>query len=56
MTLRVSLAVLFGAAALTACAAGPDGLDGFGTAMLDKDWQGEIHSNPALPQNWARMA
>jgi NTE family protein len=35
---------------------GPEGLDGFGPALLAKDWQGEIHSNPALPQNWARMA
>ncbi|PZT98998.1 MAG: hypothetical protein DI624_06480 [Brevundimonas sp.] len=35
---------------------GPDGLDGFRPALLDKDWHGDIHSSLAWPTNWARLA
>lgn len=35
---------------------GPDDLDGFRGALLDKDWQGEVHDSVAWPGNWSRLA
>jgi NTE family protein len=35
---------------------GPDGLDGFKAAFLDRDWHGQIHSSLAWPPNWIRLA
>lgn len=35
---------------------GPDGLAGFRRALLDKDWQGQVHDSLAWPGNWVRLA
>lgn len=34
---------------------GATGLDGFRPAMLDKDWQSQLHSTFLSPQNWQRL-
>lgn len=34
---------------------GPDGLDGFRPALLDKDWQGAVHDDLFWPGNWTRL-
>lgn len=34
---------------------GASGLDAFRAAMLDKDWQGQLHSSLLSPQNWQRL-
>ena len=34
---------------------GPAGLDGFRPAMLDKDWQGELHTDFMSTDNWQRL-
>ncbi len=34
---------------------GPEGLEGFRPAMLDKDWQAAVHSDMRWPANWARL-
>ena len=34
---------------------GPDGLDDFRAALLDKDWQGQVDDNLAWPGNWSRL-
>jgi NTE family protein len=34
---------------------GPDGLDGFRAAALDKDWQSKLHTSLVSPNNWARL-
>jgi predicted acylesterase/phospholipase RssA len=34
---------------------GSAGLDGFRAAALDKDWQGELHTSWAAPDNWQRL-
>jgi len=35
---------------------GPDGLDGFHSALLTKDWQGAVYDDPTWPGNWVRLA
>lgn len=35
---------------------GADGLDGFRGALLDKDWQGQVHDHLAWPGNWRPLA
>lgn len=34
---------------------GAAGLDGFRPAMLDKDWQSELHTTFMSPENWQRL-
>ena len=34
---------------------GPDGLDGLRPAILDKDWQSQLHTTWMSPQNWERL-
>ncbi|HVY87428.1 MAG TPA: patatin-like phospholipase family protein, partial [Hyphomonadaceae bacterium] len=34
---------------------GPDDLDSFRAALLDKDWQQQIHTSFVSPNNWARL-
>jgi NTE family protein len=34
---------------------GPDGLDGFRAAALDKDWAGRLHNGWLSPANWRRV-
>ncbi|MET4682230.1 patatin-like phospholipase family protein [Brevundimonas faecalis] len=34
---------------------GPDGLDGFRPALLDKDWQAAVHDRLLWPANWPRL-
>lgn len=34
---------------------GPEGLEGFRAAMLDKDWQGAVHDDLLWPANWSRL-
>ncbi|MBK8838528.1 MAG: patatin-like phospholipase family protein [Hyphomonadaceae bacterium] len=34
---------------------GAGGLDGFRAAMLDKDWQSQLHTTFVSPENWQRL-
>ncbi len=34
---------------------GPGGLDGFRSALLDKDWQATVHDQLGWPLNWPRL-
>lgn len=34
---------------------GADGLDDFRAALLDKDWQAQLHTSFVSPQNWDRL-
>jgi NTE family protein len=55
---RVALVTAVSGGAITAAwfgQHGPDGLDGFRAAALDKDWHGKLHTSLVSPNNWARL-
>src|SRR5262249_23321517 len=55
---RVALVTAVSGGSITAAYFGQHGaagLDGFRAAALDKDWQGDLHTSFASPNNWARL-
>ncbi len=55
---RVALITAVSGGAITAAhfgQAGPEGLEGFRSAALDHDWQGQLHTTWMSPQNWDRL-
>lgn len=55
---RVALVTAVSGGAITAAwlgQHGPDGLDGFRAAALDKDWAGKINSSFVWPGNWGPL-
>ena len=55
---RVALVTAVSGGAITAAwygQHGADGLDGLRAAALDKDWQSQLHTTWASPQNWERL-
>jgi NTE family protein len=55
---RVALVTAVSGGSITAAYFGQHGargLDGFRAAALDKDWQGQLHTSWASPNNWARL-
>jgi NTE family protein len=55
---RVAMVTAVSGGAITAAwfgQHGPDGLDGLRPAVLDKDWQSQLHTTWMSPQNWDRL-
>lgn len=55
---RVALVTAVSGGAITAAwlgLHGPDDLDGFRAAALDKDWAGRLHTSALAPGNWMRL-
>jgi NTE family protein len=55
---RVALVTAVSGGAITAAYFGQHGaagLDGFRSAALDKNWQGQLHTSFVSPNNWARL-
>lgn len=55
---RVGLVTAVSGGAITAAwfgLHGAEGLDGFRTELLDKDWQSKLHTSFISPNNWARL-
>ena len=55
---RVAMVTAVSGGAITAAwlgQHGPDGLDGLRPAILDKDWQSQLHTTWMSPQNWDRL-